>query len=241
MSIAIHQAICLRDNYLVLLRDEETGRTISIDAPDAAAITAALKQKEWHLTDILVTHKHHDHVGGIAALRETFGCAVIAPTRAKIDVPDADRYCDDGDNITIGNLDFEAMATPGHCDDHMAYYSRRKALLFAGDALFAMGCGRVLEGKPEILYHSLMRLADLPDETSVYCGHEYTVANARFALSVDGTNPDIASRTAEVEALRQREAMTLPTTIGLEKRTNVFLRAGSAEKFVALREAKNRF
>jgi hydroxyacylglutathione hydrolase len=241
MTIAIHQAICRTDNYLVLLHDPATARTISIDAPDADAIEAILRQKGWHLTDILVTHKHHDHVAGIADLRKTYGCAVIAPAKAHAAVPDADRYCNDGDIITIGRLAFETIATPGHCEDHVAYHLPGEALLFAGDALFAMGCGRVLEGRPETLYHSLMRLATLPDDTSVYCGHEYTLANARFALSIESANPAIAERATQVEALRQRGAMTLPTTIGLEKRTNVFLRAGNEERFVALREAKNRF
>jgi hydroxyacylglutathione hydrolase len=241
MSLQIHHAICRSDNYLVLLHDPASGRTVSIDAPDAPAIEAALAEKGWSLTDILVTHKHFDHIEGIPALKARYGCQVIAPIKAREAVPNADRYVHEGDVIEAGGMRFDVMATPGHCDDHISFLLPDARMAFTADALFAMGCGRVLEGTPDVLYATLMRLAALPDETIVHCGHEYTLSNARFCLSVEPDNPDIVARAAEVEAMRAAGRMTLPTTIGLEKRTNVFLRAGTAARFAELREAKNRF
>jgi hydroxyacylglutathione hydrolase len=138
-------------------------------------------------------------------------------------------------------MHFDVFDTPGHCHDHISYHLAAEHLLFAGDTIFAMGCGRVLEDTPAVLYDSLMRIAELPDDTHIYCGHEYTLGNARFALSIEPANADIVTRAAEVEALRKAGQPTLPTTLGLEKRTNVFLRAGSAERFAILREQKNNF
>jgi hydroxyacylglutathione hydrolase len=241
MTILTHHSICRADNYCVLVHDSATGRTASIDAPDESGVLSALQATGWTLTDILVTHKHPDHIEGIGPLKERFHCSVYAPMRAKAAVPDADQYVDEGAQLTIGSMHFDVIATPGHCDDHISYVLPAANMAFTADALFAMGCGRVVEGKPEVLYHSLMRLAALPDETIIHCGHEYTLSNARFALSVEPNNPDIVARAAAVEALRKDGKMTLPTTIGLEKRTNVFLRAGSASRFAELREAKNRF
>jgi hydroxyacylglutathione hydrolase len=241
MPIKTHHAICRSDNYLVLVHDEETTHTVSIDAPDAAAIEAALATTGWRLTDILVTHKHADHVEGVGMLKAKHGCKVYAPAKAGAAVPEADALVDEGERIACGPMRFDVIATPGHCDDHISYLLPSAHMAFLADSLFAMGCGRVLEGPPEVLYRTLMRLAALPDETIVHCGHEYTLSNARFALSVEPDNADIIARASEVEALRKAGKMTLPTTIGLEKRTNVFLRAGSAARFAELREAKNRF
>jgi hydroxyacylglutathione hydrolase len=241
MSIKTHHAICRSDNYLVLVHDEESGRTVSIDAPDAAAIEAALGETGWRLTDILLTHKHADHIEGAPALKARHGCRIYAPAKASAHAPEADALVDEGDRIEAGAMLFDVIATPGHCDDHVSYLLPAAKLAFLADAMFAMGCGRVLEGTPDVLYRTLMRLAALPDETIVHCGHEYTLSNARFCLSVEPGNPEIVARAKEVEEMRAAGRMTLPTTIGLEKRTNVFLRAGSAARFAELREAKNRF
>ncbi len=241
MAILIRYGICRSDNYFVLAHDEASGRTAAIDAPDAGPITAEIATAGWTLTDIILTHKHGDHIAGVAALKERFGCRVHAGAATARFVPETTDIIADGDAFALGGMSFDAFATPGHCDDHMSFVLREARTAFLGDALFAMGCGRVLEGAPETLYRSLMRIAALPDEMAFHCGHEYTLANARFALTVEPDNPAIIARANEVEVLRKAGAMTLPSTIGLEKKTNVFLRAGSAERFAALRDAKNRF
>jgi hydroxyacylglutathione hydrolase len=241
MPLSIHQSIFGSDNYAVLLHEPASGRTISIDAGDEASVLAGLVATGWSLTDILVTHRHADHIAGIPALKQRFGCAVIAPAKAREAVPHADRFVAEGDQLTIGGVAIEVWETPGHCIDHVSYVLHGEKLAIVGDVMFAMGCGRVFESEPAALYRSLMRLAALPDETSIHCGHEYTLSNARFAVTVEPENTALAARAAQVAALRAEGKMTLPTTIGLEKTTNPFLRAGSPERFAELREAKNRF
>ncbi len=241
MPALIHQFFCRSDNYGVLIRDQATGATAAIDAPEAAAIEKALADTGWKLTDIFVTHRHIDHIEGIPALVARHGCRVTAPEKARAEVPGAQTYVSEGDRVTLGTLAAKVWDTPGHCRDHIAYYFPDDKILFAGDTLFAIGCGRVSESSYEDMWSSLERMAALPDDTTVYCGHEYTLSNAKFALHVDPGNAALRKRAAEVEVLRARGAPTLPTTIGLEKTTNPFLRAGNAARFAELREAKNKF
>ena len=256
MPVHIHQFTCLSDNFGALVHDPATGATASIDAPDAAAVLAALKQKGWNLTDILVTHHHADHVQGIPALKAAFPKArVVAPARDAARISGVDLLVSEGNFVKIGSTEARVIETPGHTTGHIVYYFEAEDALFAGDTLFAMGCGRVMETPLAVMWDSLVKLAALPGETQVYCGHEYTLANAKFALSVDGGNDLLKTRAQEVAALRAAGKPTLPTTIALELDTNPFLRAEDpaisakiglpnadpAAVFAALREAKNRF
>ena len=245
---------CLSDNFGVLLHDPETGATAAIDAPEAAPVEAALKETGWTLTDILVTHHHADHTGGIEALKRKYGCRVVAPAGEPAKIPAVDETVREGDRVKVGNLSASVIETPGHTLDHIAYWFHADKVAFAGDTLFAMGCGRAFEAPPAVLYQSLLKLASLPDDTQIYCGHEYTLANARFALSVDPDNAALRRRAETVAAERAEGGLTLPTSLGLERATNPFLRVGEpaiqqslglrnappAEAFAALREAKNR-
>ncbi len=252
--VEIRQFICRSDNFGVLVHDPASGATAAIDAPDAAAVQAELDKAGWALTDILVTHEHLDHVEGIPALKARHGCRVVAP-KLSTQVPDVDARVGEGDRVTVGTLVFDVLDTPGHCADHIAFWLKANRVLFAGDTLFALGCGRVLTSTAEKLHASLQKFRAMPDATQVYCGHEYTLSNARFALTVDPTNLELRTRALEIENLRAQNRVTLPTTIGKEKATNPFMRAddpavqaavgmsGAAPVavFAELRERKNRF
>ncbi len=242
------------DNYGVLLHDPATGATATIDAGEAAPIEAELDAAGWRLSDILVTHHHGDHVAGVETLKKRFGARVTAPAYDRDRVPGVDATVREGDVVTVGKIKGSVIETPGHTLGHVAYHFAEEKLLFCGDTLFAMGCGRLFEGTPQQMWTSLSKLAALPGDTKVYCGHEYTLSNARFALRFDGANPALAARAAEVERLRAEDRFTVPSTIAEERATNPFLRAGDpavaaalglpgarpAEVFAALREAKNR-
>ena len=254
MPAQIHQFPCLQDNYGVLLHDPATGATASIDAPEAGPVLRALAQTGWRLTDVLVTHHHKDHIGGIAEVRAAWpDLRVVAPRADKARIPGADLYVREGERVNVGDIALDVIETPGHTSGHIVYHAPDEALLFAGDTLFAMGCGRAFEAPAQILWASLRKLAALPPQTRVWCGHEYTQANGRFALTVDPGNPALRTRMGEVAQLRARGAPTLPTTIGLELATNPFLRADDddvraaldmrdaapADVFARLRELKN--
>ncbi len=233
--------MCRADNYGVLIRDPATGIVAAIDAPEAAPIEAALARRGWKLNLILVTHEHADHIDGIPALVAAHGCMVVAPVLARAAVPQAYRYVTEGDVVEVGALKADIWHVPGHCEDHVAYHFAGEKVLFAGDVLFAMGCGRVISSTIEKLHASVMRMAKLPPDTTVYCGHEYTLSNARFCAHMAPGEASIASRLAEIEAKRAAGAFTLPTTIGQELATNVFVQAKSLTEFAGLREAKNKF
>jgi len=246
---------CLSDNYGVLLRDSETGATASIDAPEAGPIEAALKDTGWTLTDILVTHHHADHTQGIQALKDKYKCRVVAPEGEKGKIPAVDETVREGNTVKVGRLAADVLETPGHTLGHIAYWFHADKLAFVGDTLFSIGCGRVIEGTPEQMWNSLKKLRDLPDDTQIYCGHEYTLSNIKFALSVDKNNPALTARKAQ--ALRQVEdgEPTIPVTIGEEKLANPFLRADltelavdigmagkpPADVFTEIRARKNKF
>jgi hydroxyacylglutathione hydrolase len=255
MTVHLHQFICLSDNYAVLLHDSETGATATIDAPDAAPIIAALEARDWTLTDILVTHHHADHTQGIPALKQRFPNArVTGPAKEAARFGGADHEVGEGDAVKVGSVEAKVIETPGHTLGHIAYWFEEDDILFAGDTLFALGCGRCFEAPPPVLYHSLMKLAALPGETQVYCGHEYTQSNAAFALTVDPSNDLLKARATEIGKLRAAGKFTLPTTITLEQATNPFLRAeevglqaaigmkgaDAVAVFTELRERKNR-
>jgi hydroxyacylglutathione hydrolase len=223
MPLDVHQFPCLEDNYGFLAHDEATGKTACIDTPEVAPILAALKEKGWKLDLILNTHWHPDHAGGNAEIVAATGATVVGPGEVT-KLTTLDREVAGGDAVMLGETRFEVIESGGHTLGHIAYFDAADHIAFVGDTLFALGCGRLFEGTPEQMWGSLQRLAALPDDTRVYCAHEYTAANARFALSVDD-DPALKARAAEIFAMRERGEPTVPTTIGLEKATNPFLRA----------------
>jgi hydroxyacylglutathione hydrolase len=251
MPLTVHQFPVLSDNYAYLIRDEATGLAACIDTPDAAPILAELEKLGWKLALILNTHWHQDHAGGNAEIQAATGCTIVGPGEVTRIAP-LDREVAGGDEVMLGETRFEVIESGGHTLGHIAYYDAADGAAFVGDTLFALGCGRMFEGAPDQMWASLQRLAALPDATKVYCAHEYTASNARFALSVDQT-PALRQRAEQVFAMRERGEPTVPSTIGLEKATNPFLRAPElapalgvpAEPahlaFAAVRSAKDNF
>ncbi len=248
MPLTIRQFPCLSDNYGFLVRDDASGRTACIDTPDAAAILAALEAAGWGLDLILNTHWHPDHAGGNAQIQAATGAVIVGPAEVARLAP-LDRTVADGDAVDLGESRFDVIGCGGHTLGHIAYFDPADRVAFVGDTLFTLGCGRVFEGTAEQMWTSLQRLAALPDATRVYCAHEYTASNARFALSVDD-DPVLKARADAIFAARQRGEATVPTTIGEEKATNPFLRAprlaaggqgADHEAFARIRAAKDQF
>jgi hydroxyacylglutathione hydrolase len=253
-SLDVHQFACLQDNYGVLIHDAEAGVTASIDAPEAAAVRRALAEKGWSLTHIFNTHHHGDHTGGNLELKRETGCTIVGPAAEAQKIPGLDTAVGGGDSFRFGGHEVRVIDTPGHTAGHIAYWTPDAGVAFVGDTLFAMGCGRVLEGDYKTMWASLTRLMELPSATRLYCGHEYTLANARFALSIEPDNTELQQRARDCEALRAAGRPTLPTRLDLELATNPFLRAGAAsvreslglldaadwEVFAEIRERKNR-
>jgi hydroxyacylglutathione hydrolase len=254
MAAEIRLFTCLSDNFGYLIHDPATGATASIDAPEAGPIVKALEREGWNLTDILVTHHHHDHVGGIAELKQKYKCRVVAPHDKKAAIADVDLRAANGDVVKVGNLLARVMETPGHTLDHISYVFDGEKAVFAADTLFSIGCGRVFEGTYPMMWESLSKLRALPDDFRLYCGHEYTASNVKFALTVDPNNPALKARAEQVTRLRAENKPTVPTLLGEEKKANVFLRADqpevaanlhmkgarAAEVFGELRERKNK-
>ena len=248
MTLTVHQFPCLSDNYGFLIRDDATGQAACIDTPDAAAILRELKTLGWTLTHILNTHWHPDHAGGNAEIKAATGCQVVGPAEVERIGTAPDRVVVDGDLVMLGETRFEVLDTGGHTLGHISYYDAADRVAFVGDTLFALGCGRLFEGTPQQMWTSLAKLTALPDATAVYCAHEYTASNARFALSVDA-DPALKARADAIFAAREKGEWTVPTSIGLEKATNPFLRApllrpdiaDPAEAFGAVRAAKDSF
>jgi len=224
MPIEIDQFMCRSDNFGVLMRDSRTGETALIDAPEEKPILAAIERTGWTPTVILTTHHHPDHVEANLALKERFGLKIIGPKSEAANIPGIDETVEEGSVLKFGGQDVLVYHTPGHTLGHVSFHLPEAKLLFAADTLFALGCGRLLEGTPAQMWASLKRLSALPADTTVYCGHEYTQSNARFALSVDPDNEKLKDRAAEIDALRAEGKPTLPTTIGRELETNPFLR-----------------
>jgi len=244
MGLTVHQFPCLEDNYGYFVRDGQSGLVACVDPPDAEAVVAELGRLQWDLSLILNTHWHHDHIGGNEALRSATDAIVIAPEEV-CRRSHVDRIVVHGDEIALGATRFEVIDTGGHTAQHVSYFDRSSEVAFVGDTLFAMGCGRIFEGTAEQMWASLMRLAALPPSTIIYCAHEYTEANGRFAVSRD---PSLAvlQRYQQVIELRRAGRWTVPTTIASELATNPFLRAPEllpslrpAEAFGQLRAAKD--
>ena len=254
MAAEIRLFPCLTDNFGYLIHDPATGATASVDAPEAAPIVKALEREGWTLTDILVTHHHGDHVGGISELKRKFGCRVVAPHDKSARIADVDLRVGQGDVVKIGDLLARVLETPGHTLDHISYVFDGEKALFAADTLFSIGCGRVFEGTYPMMWDSLLKLRALPDDFKLYCGHEYTASNVKFALSVDSDNAALKARAAEVTRLRGENKPTIPSLLGEEKKINIFLRAddpsvaiklhmkgaSAADVFGELRERKNK-
>lgn len=226
--LQIHQIPVLHDNYVYLARDPESGACAAVDPSVADAVLAALDALGWQLTHILNTHHHHDHVGGNIALKRATGCTIIGHSRDAGRIPGIDRGVAEGDEVAIGAERARVIEVYGHTRGHIAYWFSQSRALFCGDTLFSLGCGRLFEGHAEEMWSSLLKLRALPDDTQVYCAHEYTASNAAFALTIDGANPALIKRAAEVRDLRARGLPTVPSTIGVERLANPFLRADDA-------------
>lgn len=234
MGMIIRQFPCLKDNYGFLIRDETSGAVATVDTPDAVAIERALAEDGWRLTHILNTHWHPDHAGGNLALKERWGCRIIGPAGEAARIPGVDDAVSDGATVRLGESVARVIETPGHTLGHVVFHFPDAACAFVGDTIFAMGCGRLFEGTPEQMWSSLSKIAALPPKTNLYCAHEYTQANARFALSVDGGNAALRRRAAAVEAMRSRGEPTVPTTLTEELETNPFLRAPGIARALGL-------
>ena len=224
MALQVYQFPCRSDNYGFLAHDPTLNVTASIDTPEEGPINTALEEKGWRLTHILNTHHHGDHTGANIALKERWGCTIVGAANDAERIPGIDVRMADGDRYQFGSLIADVFEVPGHTTGHIAYYFSSEDIAFVGDTLFALGCGRLFEGTPEMMWNSLQKLMALPDETIVYCAHEYTQSNAQFALSVEPGNAALVARSQEIDALRAEGKPTVPTTIGLERATNPFLR-----------------
>ena len=229
MTLQVHQFPCLNDNYGYLVHDPQTGVTATIDTPEVAPINAALEEMHWELTHILNTHHHFDHAGGNEALKEQWGCTIVGAANDAARIPGIDVEVSDGEAFEFGSATATVLEVPGHTTGHIAFYFGDSGIAFVGDTLFALGCGRLLEGTPMQMWSSLQKLMALPDETTVYCAHEYTQANAAFAVTVEPNNADLAERVRQIDELRAEGKPTVPTTIGLERATNPFVRPMSAD------------
>jgi hydroxyacylglutathione hydrolase len=229
MPAETHLFLCLKDNYGVLLHDPSTGTTAAIDAPEAAPIEAALAEMGWRLTDILITHHHGDHTGGIAELKKKHLCRVIAPRKEASKIASVDVTVREGDVVQVGSLVGRVLETPGHTAGHVSYWFKTDKLAFVGDTLFSVGCGRVIEGTPEMMWQSLLKIRNLPADTQIYCGHEYTAANIKFARTIEPNNAALAARETQATQQLAKGEPTIPVTIGDEKKENPFLRADVAE------------
>ena len=255
MALEIRLVPLLSDNYGYLLHDAQTGDTAIVDPSEAAPVLAVLDAEGWTLSHILNTHHHPDHIGGNAELKAATGAVIAAPRADLHRIPNVDVPLGEGDRYTVGGSEARVFAVPGHTSGHIAFWFEADQALFSGDTLFSLGCGRLFEGTPEEMWRSLGKLRALPDATSVYCGHEYTQSNARFALTIEPDNAALQARAAEIAALRAEGKPTIPTNLGVEKATNPFLRADVAtvqaalgltgrpatESFAAIRRGKDNF
>ena len=238
MPLDVRLFPCLSDNYGFLVRDAASGAVATVDTPDADVILKELERSGWGRLDLILnTHWHPDHTQGNAALKAATGCEIVGPEEVRRAAP-LDRVVRGGDSVMLGETALEVTDTPGHTLGHIVYRDPAGGQAFVGDTLFALGCGRLFEGTAAQMWDSLQRLAAWPDETLVWCAHEYTAANARFALSLDD-RPQMAARAAAVFAARERGQPTAPTTIGAEKAFNPSLRAGDAAEFAARRAGRD--
>jgi hydroxyacylglutathione hydrolase len=239
--IEIARIPALSDNYIWLAHEPDSGETVVIDPAEAEPVLAAAAERGWTITQIWNTHWHPDHVGGNAAIKAATGCKITGPAAEQDRIGTLDEMVRDGDTVALGALRAEVIDVPAHTSGHIAYHLPQASVVFVGDTLFAMGCGRLFEGTPEQMFANMQRLSALPGDTQVYCAHEYTQSNGRYAMVAEPDNTAIAERMSEVDAMRARGEATVPTTIALERATNPFMRARSAAELAERRAAKDSF
>lgn len=252
----VHQFFCGGSNFGVLVKDPDSDSTVAIDVPASKPVEDAISETGWNLSDILITHHHLDHIEGLPQIKKKFGANVYGPAKSAEKIGHIDHKLSDRDSFKIGNLDVRVIATPGHTLDMLCFHFPQLRIAFTGDTLFALGCGKVFEGDAGMMWSSLSRLInDLPADTVIYCGHDLTLSNAKFALTVDPDNSQLAKRYEEVQRLTKDGLPTLPTTMELELATNPFLRtqdqsimnniglngASPEEVFAELRSRKDNF
>ena len=241
MPITARAVPILSDNYAWLLHDENTGTVAIVDPADAKACIAAIEQDGGRLDMILITHHHDDHIAGVDEVRAKYGATVVGATADKHRLPKLDQQVVEGDTVRFGDSHFEVIDMPGHTRGHISYFAPEGDVLLCADTLFSLGCGRLLEGTATEMFDSLQKLAKLPDDTLVCCGHEYTQSNARYAITVEPDNAALTQRAAEVDRLRAAGKATVPTRLGAEKAENPFLRAKTADELARIRTGKDNF
>jgi hydroxyacylglutathione hydrolase len=255
MALQIDQFMCRQDNFGVLIHDPKSGETALIDAPEETAILKAIERTGWTPTMIMTTHHHQDHVEANLALKKKFGLKILGPKAEAVKIPGIDVELSEGSKLEFAGQPVQVIETPGHTAGHICYYLPKSHVAFVADTLFAMGCGKLLERPAPVMFHSLTKLVALPAATALYCGHEYTLTNARFALTINPTNSALKERAAKVEKLRAKDKPTLPTTLAEELSTNPFIRwhdpairrnlgmekATDAEVFAEIRKRKDNF
>jgi hydroxyacylglutathione hydrolase len=240
MGLTVSAVPVLNDNYVWLIRDSDSGETGAVDPSVAQPVLDAAAAENLRITQVLNTHWHPDHTGGNDEIRDATGCTITAPAEAER-VSRIDRIVSEGDRVTVAGAEAVVWDIPAHTSGHIAYYFEGEGMIFVGDTMFAMGCGRLFEGTAEQMYANMQRIAALPGDVRIYCGHEYTLANARFAAHAEPGNPDILRRHEDAAALRERGLITLPTTVAEERATNPFVRARDVQEFARLRSEKDSF
>jgi len=239
--IEIVRIAALSDNYIWMAHEPESGETVVVDPAEAEPVLAEAARRGWHIGQIWNTHWHPDHTGGNGAIKEATGCTITGPAAEAARIPTLDRQVREGERVRIGAIEAFVLEVPAHTAGHIAYHLPGEELIFVGDTLFAMGCGRLFEGNADQMFANMRRLAQLPPQTQVYCAHEYTLANGRYALAAEPDNAAVRERMEQVELARAAGAATVPTSIGLELATNPFMRAATAEELARRRQAKDRF
>ena len=241
MAIEVVRIPVLSDNYVWLVHEPNSGATMVVDPAVAAPVLAEAAARGWQITDIWNTHWHPDHTGGNAEIKAATGCTITGPAAEAARIPTLDIRVKGGDVVRLGAIEATVIDVPAHTAGHIAYYFANEAAAFVGDTLFAMGCGRLFEGTAAQMFENMAKLATLPDATRVYCAHEYTQSNGRYAVVAEPENRALIARMTQVNAARARGEATVPTTIGDEKATNPFMRATSVEQLAERRAAKDAF
>ncbi len=241
MALEIARIPALNDNYIWLVHEPLSKETAVIDPAEAEPVLAEARARGWEITQIWNTHWHADHVGGNAGIVAETGCKVIGPMAEQDKIPGIGRSVREGDRVTLGKVEAVVMEVPAHTAGHIAYHLPSEQVVFVGDTLFAMGCGRLFEGTAAQMFGNMQRLAALPEQTKVYCAHEYTQSNGRYALVAEPGNDALVRRMADVDSARARGEPTIPTTIALERATNPFMRAATVEQLAERRTAKDNY
>jgi hydroxyacylglutathione hydrolase len=239
MPLEIIRIPVLSDNYVWLVHEPDSGETMVVDPAVAEPVLAEAEQRGWTITAIWNTHWHPDHTGGNAAIKEATGCTIIGPEAERERIPTLNVLVKEGDTVRLGAVEAQVIDVPAHTAGHIAYHFASERAAFVGDTLFAMGCGRLFEGTAAQMYSNMRKLEALGDDTRIYCAHEYTQSNGRFALTVEPENSALIVRMTKVDAMRELGEATVPTTIALERATNPFMRAGSVEELAERRAAKD--